>query len=90
VVTHAGDANVIIVDTRPAPACSVITIPRNRFNFSRNVIDPASGADQVDSALIPQKLPMTYRPRPRQRTVGEDLEQKMNLTGAANPLAPLP
>jgi len=65
----------------------VITIPRNRFNFSRNVIDSASGADQVDSALIPQKLPMTCRPR--QRTVAGDVEQKMNLTGAANPLLPL-
>lgn len=62
VAQHAGDADFVIVDTRPAAAYDAghipgaISIPRDKFYFPRNVIDPATGAYKVDSNGQPVKI----------------------------------
>jgi thiosulfate/3-mercaptopyruvate sulfurtransferase len=50
VALHASDANLVIVDTRPAAAYNAghipgaISIPRDKFYFPRKVIDATTGA----------------------------------------------
>lgn len=59
---HAGDVNLVIVDTRPAAAYDAghipgaISIPRDRFYFPRKVIDPATGAYKVDGNGQPVQI----------------------------------
>jgi thiosulfate/3-mercaptopyruvate sulfurtransferase len=55
VAQHSGDSNFVIVDTRPVAAYNAghlpgaISIPRDKFYFPRNVIDPSTGTYKVDS-----------------------------------------
>jgi thiosulfate/3-mercaptopyruvate sulfurtransferase len=62
VAQHSSDADFVIVDTRPAAAYNAghlpgaISIPRDKFYFPRNVIDPATGAYKVDASGQPIKI----------------------------------
>ncbi|MRR58105.1 MAG: sulfurtransferase [Deltaproteobacteria bacterium] len=62
VAEHSSDANFVIVDTRPTAAYDAghipgaISIPRDKFYFPRNVIDPATGAYKLDSNQQPVKI----------------------------------
>ena len=62
VAQHSGDANFVVVDTRSAAAYDAghipgaINIPRTKFYFPRNVIDPATGSYKVDGNGQPVKI----------------------------------
>lgn len=62
VAQHSADPNFVIVDTRPAAAYDAghipgaINIPRTKFYFPRNVIDPATGSYKVDANGQPVKI----------------------------------
>lgn len=59
---HAGDANFVIVDSRPTAAYNAghipgaISIPRDKFYFPRKVIDAATGAYKVDAGGNPIQI----------------------------------
>lgn len=65
VAAHAADANVVVVDTRPASAYSAghlpgaINLPRNKFYFPRKVIDASTGTHKFSPSQLPVWDPAT-------------------------------